>query len=306
MTKGSFGELLKRERELREVTLNEVTVATRIPPRFLEAFEREDWEKLPGGVFNRGFVRAIARYLGLDEENLLSEYDLAYGEQRPAMSSLAEDPIPSPPKWAVAIAGIAILLLLVGAVWGSVYGWHRYAAGRGATRAALAASGAHRPDPVRAGSIARNRARCPRSERSFACATATKSERRPSCEFLGPAAPRSRRLHLRPDPRTRRRRRPHRARQPSARRRNPPPLRQKPVRRLCRPPRRGVAGVERPSNAAAHLCRSVRYNGAQPERLKAGTQWKRSALNSSKNFAVAAPPAKTSSPSAPVARNSRP
>jgi cytoskeleton protein RodZ len=140
MTKGSFGELLKRERELREVTLNEVTVATRIPPRFLEAFEREDWEKLPGGVFNRGFVRAIARYLGLDEESLLSEYDLAYGEQRPAMSALAEDPIPSSPKWAVAIAGIAILLLLAGVVWGSIYGWHRYAARRAGKRAALAAS----------------------------------------------------------------------------------------------------------------------------------------------------------------------
>ena len=140
MTKGSFGELLKRERELREVTLNEVTVATRIPPRFLEAFEREDWEKLPGGVFNRGFVRAIARYLGLDEESLLSEYDLAYGEQRGAVPALAEDPIPSPPKWAVTAAGIAILLLIVGVVWGSVYGWHRYAAYRAAKRAALSAS----------------------------------------------------------------------------------------------------------------------------------------------------------------------
>ena len=140
MTKGSFGELLKRERELREVTLNEVTVATRIPPRFLEAFEREDWEKLPGGVFNRGFVRAIARYLGLDEENLLSEYDLAYGEQRPAISELAENPIPSPPKWAIVGAGIAILLLLVGVVWGSVYGWRRYTAHRAAKRAALTAS----------------------------------------------------------------------------------------------------------------------------------------------------------------------
>jgi cytoskeleton protein RodZ len=142
MTKGSFGELLKRERELREVTLNEVTVATRIPPRFLEAFEREDWETLPGGVFNRGFVRAIARYLGLDEENLLSEYDLAYGEQRPVAQVLAENPIPSPPKWAVAGAGIAVLLLLAGVVWGSVYGWRRYAAHRAAKRAALTASAA--------------------------------------------------------------------------------------------------------------------------------------------------------------------
>jgi cytoskeleton protein RodZ len=145
MTKGSFGELLKRERELREVTLNEVTVATRIPPRFLEAFEREDWETLPGGVFNRGFVRAIARYLGLDEENLLSEYDLAYGEQRPATSSVAEDPIPTPPKWALAGFAIAILLLIVGAIWGSVHGWHRYAAYRTAKRAALLASASASP-----------------------------------------------------------------------------------------------------------------------------------------------------------------
>ncbi len=140
MTKGSFGELLKRERELREVTLNEVTVATRIPPRFLEAFEREDWDKLPGGVFNRGFVRAIARYLGLDEENLLSEYDLAYGEQRGPTPALAEDPIPAPPKWAVAAATIVILLLVVGVLWGSVYAWHRYSARRAARRAALTAS----------------------------------------------------------------------------------------------------------------------------------------------------------------------
>lgn len=148
MNKGTFGDLLKRERELREVTLNEVTVATRIPPRFLEAFEREDWEKLPGGVFNRGFVRAIARYLGLDEENLLSEYDLAYGEQRAAMPALAEDPIPAPPKWVVAAAVIAILLLGVGIIWGSVRGWHRYTARRTAKRAALTATatpGGHAP-----------------------------------------------------------------------------------------------------------------------------------------------------------------
>jgi cytoskeleton protein RodZ len=140
MNKGSFGDLLKRERELREVTLNEVTVATRIPPKFLEAFEQEDWEKLPGGVFNRGFVRAIARYLGLDEESLLSEYDLAYGEQRAATPVPAENPIPAPPKWAVAIAIIAILLLGVGVIWGSVQGWHAYAARRAAKRAALTTS----------------------------------------------------------------------------------------------------------------------------------------------------------------------
>src|SRR5882724_706885 len=139
MTKGSFGEILKREREMREVTLNEVTVATRIPPRFLEAFEREEWEKLPGGVFNRGFVRAIARYLGLNEENLLSEYDLAYGEQKPVGPPLVDNPIPSPPKWAFAVAVLGILLAAWAIVAGGIYGWRRYAAHRAAKRAAISA-----------------------------------------------------------------------------------------------------------------------------------------------------------------------
>jgi cytoskeleton protein RodZ len=67
MARGNFGQRLKRERELREVTLKEITAATRISQRFLDAMEEEDWEKLPGGVFNRGFVRSVARYLGLDE-----------------------------------------------------------------------------------------------------------------------------------------------------------------------------------------------------------------------------------------------
>ena len=148
MTKGSFGEILKRERELREVTLNEVTVATRIPPRFLEAFEREEWEKLPGGVFNRGFVRAIARYLGLDEENLLSEYDLAYGEQNPATPAVAENRIPSPPKWIVAVAAVGILLAIAGLMAGSVYGLRRYAAYRAAKHAAAAAAVGAAPQPA--------------------------------------------------------------------------------------------------------------------------------------------------------------
>ena len=147
MAKGSFGEILKREREMREVTLNEVTVATRIPPRFLEAFEREEWEKLPGGVFNRGFVRAIARYLGLDEEHLLSEYDLAYGEQKSSTIRLVENPIPSPPKWIVAVAALGILAVVACVMAGGVYGWRRYAAHRALKRAAVAAATAA-PQPA--------------------------------------------------------------------------------------------------------------------------------------------------------------
>ena len=99
MARGIFGERLKRERELREVTLQEITSATRIGPRFLEALENEDWEKLPGGVFNRGFVRSVARFLGLDEEGLLAEYDLAHGTQSHAETERQENHNPAPPRW---------------------------------------------------------------------------------------------------------------------------------------------------------------------------------------------------------------
>src|ERR1700758_3928513 len=113
MAKGNFGERLKRERELREVSMDELTKATRISTRFVEALENEDWAKLPGGVFGHGFVRTIARYLGLNEEALLSEYDLARADHMPPSTSKPEERIPSPPKWLPVAFVSGSLLLLV-------------------------------------------------------------------------------------------------------------------------------------------------------------------------------------------------
>jgi cytoskeletal protein RodZ len=126
MARGTFGERLKRERELREVTLQEITSATRIGPRFLDALENEDWEKLPGGVFNRGFVRAIARYLGLDEEAFLAEYDLAHNSQVPHQPPHPEDRIPSPPRCIPFVFLLGALVLLVALFGGGLYGWRYY------------------------------------------------------------------------------------------------------------------------------------------------------------------------------------
>jgi cytoskeletal protein RodZ len=130
MAKGNFGERLKRERELREVSPNEIVVATRISLRFLEALENEDWKKLPGGVFNRGFVRAIARYLGLDEEALLAEYDLAHGDQSAEAPPAPENRIPSPPKWVAAALALGALAVIAALIAAGVYGWRRYSAHR--------------------------------------------------------------------------------------------------------------------------------------------------------------------------------
>lgn len=140
MARGKFGEHLKRERELREVTLDELSKATRISNRFLQALENEDWGKLPGGVFGHGFVRSIARYLGLSEEALLGEYDLARAEKLPAAATKPEEPIPSSPKWipiAVVLGGLLLLVLLLYALG---YTWRQVAAYRAAKQSAASSS----------------------------------------------------------------------------------------------------------------------------------------------------------------------
>jgi cytoskeletal protein RodZ len=127
MSKGTFGDCLKREREMRDVSLEEICSATRISTRFLEALEKEDWEKLPGGVFNRGFVRSVARYLGLDEENMLTEYDLARLNSGAVISAHAPQSIPRTfPKW----FPIAFGLLLAGLIAGAFHAWRVFATHR--------------------------------------------------------------------------------------------------------------------------------------------------------------------------------
>ena len=90
---GSFGDKLKRERELRGVTLEEISKATKIGTRALKALEDEHFDQLPGGIFNKGFVRAYAKFLGLDEEQMVADFAAAQGDrdaQKPdLMASLA-------------------------------------------------------------------------------------------------------------------------------------------------------------------------------------------------------------------------
>ena len=70
----SFGEILRRERELRRISLREVNEATKINIRYLEALERNEFTYLPAGAFTRGFIRAYARYIGLDEAEMINAY----------------------------------------------------------------------------------------------------------------------------------------------------------------------------------------------------------------------------------------
>ena len=87
---GSFGERLRREREMRGVSLDDIADATKIGTRLLRALEEEHFELLPGGIFNKGFVRAYAKYLGLNEEEAVADYLEAAGETRPDPRVIAE------------------------------------------------------------------------------------------------------------------------------------------------------------------------------------------------------------------------
>jgi cytoskeletal protein RodZ len=80
----SFGASLRQERELRGVTLQEIAASTKIGVSMLKAIEDDRLDKLPQGLFVRGFVREYARFLGLDEQKILTELSY-HASQQPAV-----------------------------------------------------------------------------------------------------------------------------------------------------------------------------------------------------------------------------
>ena len=70
----TIGEQLRLAREGRGIPLREISDQTRISVRYLEAIESDDFKRLPGGIFNRSFVKAYARYVGYDEKEALEAY----------------------------------------------------------------------------------------------------------------------------------------------------------------------------------------------------------------------------------------
>ncbi len=75
----SFGDRLRKEREQRGITLDDIALTTKIGTRLLRALEEEKFEQLPGGIFNKGFVRAYARHVGIDEDQAIADYMSAVG-----------------------------------------------------------------------------------------------------------------------------------------------------------------------------------------------------------------------------------
>ena len=83
----SLGEKLRQAREERGISISEVAEQTRISPQYIKSIENDDYKPLPGGIFNKGFVRSYARYVGFDESQALEEY-----AQLMAVSAIETEP----------------------------------------------------------------------------------------------------------------------------------------------------------------------------------------------------------------------
>jgi transcriptional regulator with XRE-family HTH domain len=137
----SFGEELRREREIRGISLKEIADATKISKRFLDAIERNDHQTLPAPVFTRGFVREYARYVGLNAEEMVNRYNFAALrddriEKPPELQKYPQTPVRDitpkppakrgiPPAFAIVnrhvIATALIVAALVAVVWWAVH-----------------------------------------------------------------------------------------------------------------------------------------------------------------------------------------
>src|SRR5579884_3993119 len=142
MASTPFGEHLRRERELRGVTLDEVSAATRIKTTFLEALESGRWEELPGGAFNRGFIRATSKFLGLDEDGMIAESALETGtvEQKPVVEPAGALPRDYRPA-AIVLSVLLVVLLATGWFGHHLYAKHKQKRLAAAQSASMAAAG---------------------------------------------------------------------------------------------------------------------------------------------------------------------
>lgn len=126
----NIGEQLRLAREGRGIPLREISDQTRISMHYLEAIESNDYKRLPGGIFNRSFVKAYARYVGYDEKEAIDGYTRYMRNSGDSGEEVATTPYHSKvytdaratrsPVLTVALA-IVILAILTGLALGVVY-----------------------------------------------------------------------------------------------------------------------------------------------------------------------------------------
>jgi cytoskeleton protein RodZ len=115
----NFGNSLKKARESKGISLDRIASDTRISTRFLAAIENEEFHLLPGGIFNRGFVRAYAEKVGLDPDQAVADYERSADINPPSDISTASAAGPSSKGrrlYPVALAALALVIVIFYAV----------------------------------------------------------------------------------------------------------------------------------------------------------------------------------------------
>jgi cytoskeletal protein RodZ len=137
-----IGEKLRLEREAQGIALRDISEQTRISMRYLEAIETKDYRRLPGGIFNRSFIRAYAKFVGYNEDQAIEEYSSTMREHGQSDDAPAkhhksrvytddhENEHRSPLR--TLLLAIIILALLSLAVWGGLYFYQKKFADQGA------------------------------------------------------------------------------------------------------------------------------------------------------------------------------
>jgi cytoskeletal protein RodZ len=127
----SIGEKLRLARETRGIALRDISEQTRISMRYLEAIETNDYRRLPGGIFNRSFIRAYAKFVGYNEQEAVEEYTSTLRQQgeveedipKPYRSMVYTDetePTGRSPMKTLLLA-ILILAILSAAIWAGLH-----------------------------------------------------------------------------------------------------------------------------------------------------------------------------------------
>ena len=107
-----LGRWLRQERELRQLSLEELAATTRIPLRMLQHIEEDRHEQLPGDVFARGFLRSYARAVGLDEVDVLRRWTRDQKPAEPVAAPLTAITQPERSRrFGIAIALVILLIL---------------------------------------------------------------------------------------------------------------------------------------------------------------------------------------------------
>jgi cytoskeletal protein RodZ len=149
---GSLGEQLRRAREARGVTLREISEQTRITMRHLEAIESDDYKHLPGGIFNKSFIKAYARHVGFDEQRALELYARTARERGESIDEVATTPQrsrvymgdPARSPWVTFALSVVIVGVLALIVYGGLHYYRRTEGPQAAAQPSPAAANANR------------------------------------------------------------------------------------------------------------------------------------------------------------------